>query len=251
MRNLIFAGLVVALVVPTLAHAASIANPAAVVAKENYGFTMEVENQKVEIDKDLTESRRYLGKVIWGATDRLDFYAKLGISDLKVYGSDYPDFRGEEKMTYGGGVRWMIVTASDPDFEAFLDFQGLGFSSPGSVWQMKGEDEDVWFEKTSAMYDYREFQLSFFAAWKREIWQPYLGLALLNARGNVERDVYTVSDGVEVYEGSTKRDFSESVIPQIVVGSDFLLGGSGRLSGEFRFNQGQISFFVGLSELWH
>ena len=53
MRHLILAGLVVTLVVPSLAWAASVANPAAVVTTENYGFTMEVENQKVEIDNDL------------------------------------------------------------------------------------------------------------------------------------------------------------------------------------------------------
>jgi hypothetical protein len=134
MRHLILAGLVVALVVPSLAWAASVANPAAVVTKENYGFTMEVANQKVEIDNDLTESRRYLGKAIWGATDRLDFYVKLGVSDFKVYADHYPDFRGEEKMTYGGGARYLLAEAENPDLEAFIDFQGLGFSSPGSVW---------------------------------------------------------------------------------------------------------------------
>ena len=251
MRHLILAGLVVTLVVPSLAWAASVANPAAVVTKENYGFTMEVENQKVEIGNDLTESRRYLGKAIWGATDRLDLYAKLGISDLKVCTDHYPDFRGDEKMTYGGGIRYLLAGADDPKFQAFIDFQGLGFSSPGSVWMMRDQGNDVWFEKHYSDYDWREYQLSFFAAWKREIWQPYIGFALLNAQGTVTRDLYIVADDVEVYQESSSDDFSEGTIPQMVVGSDFLLGGSGRLSGELKFSQGNISFFVGLSEFWH
>jgi hypothetical protein len=250
MRHLILAGLVVTLVVPSLAWAASVANPAAVVTRENYGFTMEVANQKVEIDNDLTESRRYLGKAIWGATDRLDLYVKMGISDLKVYTDHYPDFRGEEKMTYGGGIRFLLAEAADPDFQAFIDFQGLGFSSPGSVLMMRGDGEDVWFEKHYSEYDWREYQLSFFATWKREIWQPYIGFSLLSVRGEVSRDLYIVADEVEVFQESSSDEFSEGAIPQLVIGSDFPLGGSGRLSGELTLSQGNISFFVGLSELW-
>ena len=251
MRHLILAGLVVALVVPSLAWAASVANPAAVVTTENYGFTMEVENQKVEIDNDLTESKRYLGKAIWGATDRLDFYVKLGVSDLKVHTGHYPDFRGQEKITYGGGIRCLLAEAENPALQAFIDFQGLGFSSPGSVWLMRDEGNDVWLEKHHSDYDWREFQLSFFAAWKRDLWQPYIGFALLNVQGKVSRNLYIVSDDAEVYQASSSDEFSEGTIPQIVVGSDFPLGGSGRLSGELKFSQGHISFFVGLSELWH
>ncbi len=251
MRHLILAGLVVGLVVPSLAWAASVANPAAVVTTENYGFTMEVENQKVEFDNDLTESRRYLGKAIWGATDRLDFYVKLGVSDLKVYTDHYPDFRGQEKMTYGGGIRYLLAQAEDPDFEFFIDLQGLGFSSQGSILMMRQEGNDLWFEKHYGDYDWREFQLSFFAAWKRDIWQPYIGFALLNVQGKVSRDLYIVADDVVVYQKSSSDDFSEGTIPRIVIGSDFPLGGSGRLSGELTFSQGNISFFVGLSELWH
>jgi len=251
MRHLILAGLVVALVVPSLAWAASVANPAAVVTKENYGFTMEVENQKVEIGNDLTASKRYLGKAIWGATDRLDFYAKIGISDLKVYTDHYPDFRGEEKITYGGGIRFLLAEAKNPDIQAFIDFQGLGFSSPGSVWLMREEGNDLWFEKHYSDYDWREFQLSLFAAWKRDIWQPYIGFALLNVQGKVSRDLYIVANDVEVYQASSSDEFSEETIPQLVVGSDFALGGSGRLSGELKFSQGNVSFLVGLSELWH
>jgi hypothetical protein len=251
MRHLILAGLVVTLVVPSLAWAASVANPAAVMTSENYGFTMEVANQKVEIDNDLTESRRYLGKAIWGATDRLDFYAKMGVSDLKVYTDHYPDFRGDEKMTYGGGVRYLVAEADDPDFQAFIDFQGLGFSSQGSILMMRDEGSNVWFEKHYSEYDWREYQLSFFAAWKRDIWQPYVGFALLNARGEVNRGLYIVSDDTEVYQESSSDEFSEGTIPRLVIGSDFSLGGNGRLSGEMTFSQGNISFFVGLSELWH
>jgi hypothetical protein len=251
MRHLILAGFVVALVVPSLAQAAGVANPATVVSKESYGFTMEVENQKVEIDKDLTESRRYLGKAIWGVTDRLDFYAKLGVSALNVYSDYYTDFRGDEQMTYGGGIRYLLIRTEDPGLDFILDFQGLGFSSTGSVWRVRGEDDDVWFEKTYATYDWREYQFSFFTTWTREIWQPYVGFALLSARGEVARDLYIVSDDVEVYQDGNTNEFSESVIPQLTVGSDLMLGGTGRLSGEFKYSQGHVSFFVGLSELWH
>ena len=251
MRHLILASLVVTLAVPSLAWAASVANPAAVVADENYGFTMEVANQKVEIDNDLTESRRYLGKAIWGATDRLDFYAKLGVSDLKVCTDHYPAFRGEEKITYGGGIRYLLAQTQNQDFEAFIDFQGLGFSSPGSISMMREEGGDLWFEKHYSDYDWREYQLSLFATWKRDVWQPYVGFALLNVQGEVSRDLYIVADGVEVYQESSSDEFSEGAIPQLVIGSDFPLGGSGRLSGELTLSQGNISFFVGLSELWH
>jgi hypothetical protein len=251
MRHLISAGLVLTLVVPSLALAASAANPASVVAKENYGFTMEVENQKVKIGDDLTEARRYLGKAIWGATDRLDFYLKLGVSELKVYADHYPDFRGHEKMTYGGGVRFLIADSEDPSFQAFIDFQGLDFSSPGSVMMMRGEGDDIWFEDHRTEYDWREYQLSVFAAWKREIWQPYVGFAILSVQGKVGTDLYILEDGEEMYQESTSDDFSEDTIPRLIIGSDFLLGGSGRLSGELILSQGNVSFFVGLSELWH
>jgi hypothetical protein len=218
---------------------------------ENYGFTMEVANHKVEIDDDLTESRRYLGKAIWGVTDRLDLYIKMGISDLKVYTGHYPDFRGEQKITYGGGVRLLLAEYGDPGLQAFIDFQGLGFSSPGSIRMTRGEGDHVWFEKYYSDYDWREYQLSLFAVWEREIWQPYIGLALLNVQGEVNRDLYIVSGGVEVYQGSSIDEFSEGTIPQLVIGSDFPLGGSGRFSGELILSQGNVSFCLGLSELWH
>ena len=134
MKRLILAGLVAAMAIPSLASAASVANPAAVVGRENYGFTMEVENQKKKIDDELVESRRYLGKAIWGATDRIDLYVRLGISDQKVYAQGAPDFRGDEAMTYGGGVRLLIAETESPNVQAFLDFQGLGYSSKGTVY---------------------------------------------------------------------------------------------------------------------
>jgi hypothetical protein len=211
---------------------------------------MEVENQKKEVDKDLTESRRYLGKAIWGATDRLDIYVKLGASDLKVYGRE-ADFRGNDGMTYGAGVRFLVAQAEKPELEAFLDIQGLGFTSQGTVWTQKSQDNDFWWERYDNTYDWREVQFSFFGVWRRQIWQPYIGLSITNIWGDLNRDIYRIADDSAVYQGSAKDEFGENGIPEFVAGGDIFLGDTGRLSGELRFGQGQISFFVGLSELWH
>ena len=251
MRRLILAGLVAVLAVPSALSAASVANPAAVVGKENYGFTMEVENQKKEIDGDLTESRRYLGKAIWGATDKFDLYVRLGVSDQKVYADGAPDFRGHEGMTYGAGLRFLIAETENPNLQAFFDFQGLGYSSDGTVYVPRTSGDDAWVEKYYNVYDMREYQFSFFAVWKREIWQPYIGFSLINISGDVKRDLYLIADDSEVFEDSSRDEFGENAIPEFVAGGDISLGDAGRLSGELRFGQGEISFFVGLSELWH
>jgi hypothetical protein len=225
MKRLILAGLVVALAVPSLVSAASVANPAAVVGKENYGFTLEIENQKKEIDGDLTESRRYLGKA--------------------------PGFRGHEGMTYGAGIRFLIAETAKPNLQVLFDFQGLGYSSNGTVYVPRTSGDDAWVEKYDNVYDMREYQFSLFAVWKREIWQPYIGFSLTNISGEVKRDLYLIADDSEVFEKSGKDEFGENAIPEFVAGGDINLGTSGRLSGELRFAQGEISFFVGLSELWH
>jgi hypothetical protein len=251
MKRLILAGLVVALAVPSLVSAASVANPAAVVGKENYGFTLEIENQKKEIDGDLTESRRYLGKAIWGATDRFDLYVRLGVSDQKVYADGAPGFRGHEGMTYGAGIRFLIAETAKPNLQVLFDFQGLGYSSNGTVYVPRTSGDDAWVEKYDNVYDMREYQFSLFAVWKREIWQPYIGFSLTNISGEVKRDLYLIADDSEVFEKSGKDEFGENAIPEFVAGGDINLGTSGRLSGELRFAQGEISFFVGLSELWH
>src|SRR5512137_1994255 len=123
MRCLIVASLAVGLVLPAVASAGSAANPALTVGRENFGFSFEIEKQKKDLDGDLATSTRWLGKAIWGVTDKLDLYARLGASDLTIPVAGGPDFHGKRGMTWGGGGRYMVAEVPKPAVKTYLDIQ--------------------------------------------------------------------------------------------------------------------------------
>ncbi len=245
MKYIILVSLAVGLVLPSLALAGSTANPASNVGKENIGFTFEIENQVKTVDKDQTTSKRWLGKVIWGATDRLDFYGKLGASDLRVAVADARDFRGKRAMTWGGGARCMVARTEKPKIATYVDVQMLSFSNNGTF---SGVSEGCSYEATRH-YKWNEVQLSFFGVWQREAFAPYAGFGLTNVFGSVKQDVYSLECG-QAHQPA--HDFREDGIPELILGIDLSLGGTGNLSGEIRYGEDEdISFFIGASELWH
>jgi hypothetical protein len=250
MKLTFLAVLVASLVLPSLASAAGVGNPASLVGKENYGFTLEVEDQHKVIEGDPVESRRYLGRVIWGATDWMDIYARLGASDLTVHAAGSPVFRGSEGMTYGGGFTARFLEMYEPPITGLFSIQALSYYSEGEIAVPMAEGEDSWVEKYDNRYRWSELQFSVLAVWRREVWSPYTGLAVTNAFGEVKRDVYRLTGAGLEFMGTEKNEFSEDAIPEFVLGVDVGLGGTGKLSGELRIGEDDISFVVGLSELY-
>jgi hypothetical protein len=250
MRLVILAGLTAALVLPSLAAAAGIGNPASLVGRENYGFTMEVESQKKEVDGDNAESRRYLGKIIWGFRDNIDLYARLGASDLRVRAAGSPTFDGSEGMTYGGGATVQFMEIASPHLLVLFDVQALSYYSEGNVVVPMSLDDDYWLEEYDNRYRLNELQFSLFTTLEREIWEPYIGLTITNVFGEVRKDMYRITGGGTEFLGTESNEFSEDAIAELVLGMDFGLGGTGRLSGELRIGEKDLSFVVGLSELY-
>jgi hypothetical protein len=250
MRLVILAGLVAVLVLPSLAAAAGVGNPASLVGKENYGFTMEVENQKKQIEGDPIDSRRYLGRIIWGVRDDIDVYARLGVSDLRVRASGSPTFDGSEGMTYGGGVTVRFLEMECPRMLFLFSVQGLSYYSDGDVVMPMSVDSDYWIDRYDNRYRWNELQFSLFTTWDRERWEPYIGLTVTNAFGEVKKDWYRVTEGGSEFLGSETSKFSEDAIAELVLGMDVGLGGTGKLSGEIRIGGNDLSFVVGLSELY-
>ena len=250
MRLVILASLVTALVLPSLAAAAGVGNPASMIGRENYGFTMEVENQKKQIEGDPVESRRYLGKVIWGFRDNVHLYVRLGASDLDVYADGSPTFRGSEGMTYGGGATFQVMEVESPHLMVLFDIQALSYYSEGSIVVPKSLDSDYWLERYENRYRWNELQFSIFTAWQRERWRPYVGLTMTNAFGEVRKDLYRITDDGPDFLQTETSDFGEDAIPEMVIGMDVGLGGTGSLTGELRIGEKDLSFAVGLSELF-
>jgi hypothetical protein len=242
--------LVATFVIPTVGWAAGAGNPATNVGKENYGLVAEGEEQIKRIDGDEMRSRRYIGKFIWGATDRLDLYAKLGASDLRVNGhSEFPDFDTPARsMTWGGGAKYMVARLAEPELIAYLDLQMLAFSAESSMDIEKTTDQgETYTEYHKTGYDYREIQFSFVTTWHHDVFAPYCGFGLTNLFGHVNRAVSS-----EVGSGTYANDFRESAVPELILGMDLALGGTGRLSAEIRLSDdSDISYFIGLSELKH
>ena len=244
MRYAIIVGLAVGLVLPSLASAGSAANPASTVGRENFGFAFEIENQVKNVDRDQTASKRWLGKVIWGATDRLDIYAKLGASDLKI-GTDDQVFEGKRGMTWGGGGRLLIGTIEQPNLAAYLDAQMISFHTAADFRGVGDAGPYRAYER----YKWNELQFSLFGIWRHEVFAPYLGVGVTHLFGNVKKEVYV--NEVRRDDLDQAYDFAEDAIPEIILGMDLDLGGTGRLSGEIRYDldEENISFFVGASEL--
>ena len=250
MRLVILAGLVAALVLPSLAAAAGVGNPASVVGRDNYGFTMEIENQKKEVEGDPVESRRYLGKIIWGFRDNVDLYARLGVSDLRVRAAGSPTFNGSTGMTYGAGATIQFMEIESPNMLILFNVQALSYYSEGDVVVPMSLDSDYWVEKYDNRYRWNELQLSVFTTWERERWEPYFGVSITNAFGEVKKDMYRITDDGPDFLGTESNEFSEDAIAELVLGMDVGLGGTGRLCGELRISEKDLSFVVGLSELY-
>ncbi len=250
MRLVILAGLVAALVLPSLAAAAGVGNPASLVGRDNYGFTIEVENQKKEVEGDPVESRRYLGKIIWGFRDNIDLYARLGVSDLRVRAAGSPTFNGSTGMTYGGGATIRFMEIESPHMLALFNVQALSYYSEGDVVVRRSADSDNWVEKYDNRYRWSELQFSVFTTWERETWEPYFGVSITNAFGEVRKNMYRITGDEPDFLGTESNEFSEDAIAELVLGMDVGLGGTGRLSGEIRIGEKDLSFVVGLSELY-
>lgn len=250
MRLVILACLTAALVLPSLATAAGVGNPASLVGRENYGFTMEVENQKKEVEGDPVESKRYLGKIIWGFRDNIDLYARLGVSDLRVRASGSPVFNGSEGMTYGGGATIRVMEIDAPHMMVLFNVQALSYYSEGEVVVPMRLDGDYWVERYDNRYRWNELQFSVVATWEHDTWEPYMGISLTNAFGEVRKDLYQITGDGQEFMGTDSNEFSEDAIAELVLGMDVGLGGTGRLSGEIRIGEKDLSFVVGLSELY-
>jgi hypothetical protein len=240
-------------IVPTLCWAAGAGNPAVTIGKENYGLIAEGEEQIKRIDGDVMRSRRYLAKFIWGATDKLDLYTKLGASDLRVAGhSDFPDFETSPRnMTWGGGAKYTLASLDQPMMTAYLDLQMLAFSAESSVDIIKtieGEGwQDTYSEQHDAGYKYREIQFSFITVWHHNVFAPYAGFGLTNVFGHVDREV---ASELSSEVSKLSNDFREYAIPELIMGMDIDLGGTGKVSAEIRLSDdSDISYFIGLSEL--
>jgi hypothetical protein len=251
MRRLILACATVALIVPALAWAGGAGNPAATIGKDNFGVSIEAEEQVKWIEDDLVKSRRFVGKIIWGAMDNLDLYARLGASDLRVKTAGYPEFDSPPRnMTWGGGARYGRACPCAPKLIAYADLQMLSFHSTSTIGIEKtSQGGDSYTDEYYARYKYNEIQLSIVTSWQRDIFQPYIGLGITHIYGHVDREVYS-----EVGEGVDRdgHDFREDAIPELILGVDAGLGGTGRVSGEMRLsNESDISFFIGVSELLH
>jgi hypothetical protein len=253
MKRAILIALAVSLIIPSLIWAAGAGDPAALIGKGNYAIAVEGEEQIKRIDGDLLKSRRYVGKVVWGATERLDVYARLGVSDLRVEDPDYPDFETSPRsMTWGGGARYFVAGLEKPKLAAYVDLQMLAFFAKSSVDIRRtaeyNGDVDTYLETYWARYKYNEIQFSFITKWDHEVFEPYAGFGLTNVFGHVDREVRS-----EIQTGAEKsgNDFREYGIPELIMGLDVGLGGTGRLSAEIRLsNDSDVSYFIGLSELY-
>lgn len=252
MRYLVLISFAAALILPALVQAGSTANPVGTVGKENFGFTFEYEMQKKNIDNDPTTSQRGLGKVIWGVTDRVDLYAKLGASNLKVPVVGAQEFEGKRAMTWGGGGRVSIYPIECPKMGkigTYGDVQIVSFQTKGVVFRNFTEGYTERFEDT---YKWNELQLSIIVAWERSYFMPYIGFALTNIFGDVRTDVFRGSGGAEEFIQHERHEFREDAVPELVLGMDIPLSGSARVAGEIRYSEEEdISFTIGASELWH
>jgi hypothetical protein len=251
MRRLILACLIGVLAVPSMAWAGGAGNPATTIGRENYGIAVEVEEQIKRIDDDTVRSRRYVGKFIWGATDKLDIYARLGASDLRVAAAELPRFEGPAGMTWGGGARYNVLAMERPALASYVDVQMLSFRSKKDtdvqVVVVNEYGVGTYMEHYYTHYKWNEVQISFVTSWQRDVFAPYLGFDITNVFGNVKREYSSeIIQGVD----HESNDFREDAIAEFIMGLELDLGGTGLLSGEIRLSRdNDVSFFIGVSEI--
>jgi hypothetical protein len=156
-------------------------------------------------------------------------------------------------MTWGGGARYAVACLDKPRLSAYVDLQMLSFYSKSTVEVERtitnGDWTDHYTVEYYTRYKYNEIQFSFITNWRHDVFAPYAGFGITHIFGHVDREVTSeIEDGI-IKDGN---DFREDAIPEFIIGLDAGLGGSGRLSGEIRLNsESDLSFFIGLSELWH
>lgn len=251
MKVALIAGLVAVLLVPSIAWCAPMASPANIVGKENYAVTAEYETQKKKIGDEESSSWRWLTRIAWGPHDNVDLYARIGAANLKVDTKSGSTFNGDAGAAYGLGIRYGTILYPEYNLLFFGDFQYLGFTSKGSMSVDKYDDfsgsyTEVWSNK----YWWGEYQLSFMLSWQRSIWIPYAGLGITWVDGKVDRVLHIDTGGDPYYAGSETSEFNEGAVPEFVCGMDFPLKGTARFSWEIRYGGDDLSYFMGLNELW-
>ncbi|MGD9141622.1 MAG: hypothetical protein PVJ42_08785 [bacterium] len=251
MKVALIAGLVAVLLVPSIAWCAPMGSPANNAGEENYAVTAEYETQNKKIGDEKSSSWRWLTRIAWGPTDNLDLYARIGAANLKVDAMSGGTFNGDAGAAYGLGLRYARMVNTEHNLLFFGDFQYLGFTSKGEMRVDKYDDfsgsyTEIWSNK----YWWGEYQLSFMMSWHRSIWIPYAGLGLTWIDGKVDRVRHVDTGGDPYFADRGTDEFSEGVIPEFVFGMDFPLKGTARFSWELRYGGDDLSYFMGLSELW-
>ncbi|MGQ9603817.1 MAG: hypothetical protein ACUVUU_06345 [bacterium] len=252
MRYLIVLMAIMGTAIPSLSFSAGTGAPASNIGKEAYGISLEGEEQIKRVDGDIIKSRRYIGKIIWGMTDCIDIYGKLGASDLRVEGLEYSRLKAAPRsMVWGGGLRYRIIRTSEPDLIAYLDLQLVSFNCKVTSTFRKtvevGGKVESYEENHLVRYRYREAQVSFIGKWEHRVFSPYGGFALTNVFGHVDRKVQSEIWDEPLVKGN---DFRQYGIAEGIMGLDLELGGTGTLSIELRYSDsGDISCAIGLSEL--
>jgi hypothetical protein len=251
MRVALIVILVTVLMVPSIARCAPMGSPANNAGKENYAVTLEYEQQNKNVGDDKSSSWRWLTRIAWGVSEEFDLYARVGAANLKVDRQGGGTFNGDPSAAYGLGGRFTTSLSEEHNVLFFADFQYLGFTSKGKMSLEKYDDfsgsyTEVWSDK----YWWGEYQFSALLVWQRSVWVPYAGLGLTRVDGKVDKNLYIDTDGRPYFAGSETSEFSESVIPEFVFGMDFPLKGTAKFSWELRYGGDDVSYFMGLSELW-
>jgi hypothetical protein len=160
------------------------------------------------------------------------------------------DYEGKRGMTWGGGARLLVAEVPRPSLTAFVDVQMLSFYTRGTVWRSFAEEPYI--ERYDDRYKWNELQLSLVAVWQHEVFKPYAGFGLTNVFGNVTKNVYRIVGSEEEFYTRVEDNFGQDAIPELILGMDFGIGGTATVSGEIRYSdEGDVSFCVGASELWH
>jgi hypothetical protein len=251
MKVALIVGLVAVLLVPSVVRCAPMGSPANNVGKENYAVTVEYETQNKNIGDDESSSWRWLTRIAWGPYENVDLYARIGAANFKVDSKGGSTFNGDPGAAYGLGLRYATYVSKKHSLLFFGDFQYLGFTSKGNMSVDKYDDfSGAYTEVWSNKYWWGEYQLSLLVSWQRSIWIPYAGLGITWIQGKVDRSLYIDAGDVPYFVESGTDEFSEGAIPEFVCGMDFPLKGTAKFSWELRYGGDDVSYFIGLSELW-
>jgi hypothetical protein len=250
MKVALTAGLLAVLAAPMIAYGAPMGSPAQLAGEDNYAVTVEYESQNKRIDDDLASSWRWLTRIAWGVSDRFDLYARIGAANLEVDAESGGTFNGEAGGAYGLGGRYGMPLNEEHNIVFFADFQYLGYTSKGEMTVQVTDPFGSYTDRWKNKYWWGEYQFSALVVWQRTLWRPYGGLGLTWIDGKVDKNLYRLSGSTEEYMGSETSEFNEGPIPEAVLGMDFPLKGTGKFSFELRYSGDDISYFIGLNELW-